>query len=239
MELEFASNYSGVPASALQQPNIPWQDANSTTLQYFNSPAFIPSQENYWDVHHAHSHRVEQQRPHSVESYSSISHSSPEPWHQNHQPTSLQQYPQHFNENISAVRKRKYQRKSTVVNRRIKIEPTNDEEARDQRKQANMRERQRTSSLNTAFQTLRGVVPHLPSDKMSKIHTLQITVSYINFLTAVQQGMYSVDQPEIIDYTDSRDKLSCAFQMWRMEEEGKRKLMDESLISERLDPDCC
>lgn len=53
------------------------------------------------------------------------------------------------------------------------------------RMSANERERQRTEELNTAFKTLRGIVPSMPHDKLSKINTLKIASDYIRFLTKV------------------------------------------------------
>jgi twist len=42
------------------------------------------------------------------------------------------------------------------------------------RSMANVRERQRTQSLNEAFTSLRKIIPTLPSDKLSKIQTLKL-----------------------------------------------------------------
>ena len=50
---------------------------------------------------------------------------------------------------------------------------------------ANYRERQRTSSLNDAIALLRNIIPSLPSDKLSKIHTLKLACQYIQFLNEV------------------------------------------------------
>jgi len=50
---------------------------------------------------------------------------------------------------------------------------------------ANVREQQRTQSLNSAFETLRRIVPTLPSDKLSKIQTLKLATSYIQFLNSL------------------------------------------------------
>lgn len=50
------------------------------------------------------------------------------------------------------------------------------------RQLANVRERQRTESLNEAFEKLRRIVPTLPSDKLSKIQTLKLATDYIKFL---------------------------------------------------------
>ncbi|KAF7655581.1 hypothetical protein LDENG_00053810 [Lucifuga dentata] len=51
------------------------------------------------------------------------------------------------------------------------------EELQNQRVLANVRERQRTQSLNEAFASLRKIIPTLPSDKLSKIQTLKLASS--------------------------------------------------------------
>lgn len=53
------------------------------------------------------------------------------------------------------------------------------------RSMANVRERQRTQSLNEAFTSLRKIIPTLPSDKLSKIQTLKLASRYVerHFLT--------------------------------------------------------
>ena len=52
---------------------------------------------------------------------------------------------------------------------------------------ANVRERQRTQSLNEAFGKLREIVPTQPSDKLSKRETLKLANMYIGFLNKVRQ----------------------------------------------------
>nr|ADC32288.1 twist [Schmidtea polychroa] len=59
------------------------------------------------------------------------------------------------------------------------------EELQNQRFLANVRERQRTQSLNRAFSELRRIIPTLPSDKLSKIQTLKLAASYIDFLSQI------------------------------------------------------
>lgn len=59
------------------------------------------------------------------------------------------------------------------------------EEIQNQRVMANVRERQRTQSLNEAFAALRKIIPTLPSDKLSKIQTLKLATRYIDFLYQV------------------------------------------------------
>ncbi|XP_078450328.1 uncharacterized protein LOC144932799 [Lampetra fluviatilis] len=62
------------------------------------------------------------------------------------------------------------------------------EEVQQQRFVANVRERQRTQSLNEAFASLRQIIPTLPSDKLSKIQTLKLATRYIDFLYQVLQS---------------------------------------------------
>ncbi|CAG2123423.1 unnamed protein product, partial [Medioppia subpectinata] len=56
------------------------------------------------------------------------------------------------------------------------------DDMQNQRVLANVRERQRTQSLNQAFTQLRKIIPTLPSDKLSKIQTLKLASRYIQFL---------------------------------------------------------
>ncbi|XP_055903202.1 protein twist [Eupeodes corollae] len=58
-------------------------------------------------------------------------------------------------------------------------------EFQNQRVMANVRERQRTQSLNDAFKSLQQIIPTLPSDKLSKIQTLKLATRYIDFLCRV------------------------------------------------------
>ncbi|GCC35414.1 hypothetical protein chiPu_0013898 [Chiloscyllium punctatum] len=62
------------------------------------------------------------------------------------------------------------------------------EDIQTQRVVANVRERQRTQSLNDAFATLRKIIPTLPSDKLSKIQILKLAARYIDFLYQVLQN---------------------------------------------------
>jgi hypothetical protein len=60
------------------------------------------------------------------------------------------------------------------------------QDVQSQRVLANVRERQRTQSLNEAFSALRKIIPTLPSDKLSKIQTLKLAARYIDFLYQVE-----------------------------------------------------
>lgn len=112
---------------------------------------------------------------------------------------------------------------SPTGNKRLKTEidestTLNFEGVHVQRVMANVRERQRTQSLNDAFAQLRKIIPTLPSDKLSKIQTLKLATRYIDFLCQVLRN----DDQEVkvpaggYNYLP-REKLSYAFSVWRME----------------------
>jgi len=65
------------------------------------------------------------------------------------------------------------------------------------RRAANARERDRTHSVNSAFTTLRTLIPTEPADrKLSKIETIRLATSYIAHLqTVLTVGLDEVDQP--------------------------------------------
>lgn len=65
-------------------------------------------------------------------------------------------------------------RKYKVRNRRKPSKESCYDDLQSQRVMANVRERQRTQSLNEAFASLRKIIPTLPSDKLSKIQTLKL-----------------------------------------------------------------
>ena len=70
----------------------------------------------------------------------------------------------------------------TSENKSISIESIRNNSGGVIHKVASVRERQRTESLNDAFEKLRKIVPTLPSDKLSKIQTLKLATNYIQFL---------------------------------------------------------
>ncbi|RZF37071.1 hypothetical protein LSTR_LSTR015551 [Laodelphax striatellus] len=74
---------------------------------------------------------------------------------------------------------------SNCAKSRRRISSQSVEELQTQRVMANVRERQRTQSLNEAFASLRKIIPTLPSDKLSKIQTLKLAARYITFLYQV------------------------------------------------------
>ncbi|GMS91032.1 hypothetical protein PENTCL1PPCAC_13207, partial [Pristionchus entomophagus] len=78
-----------------------------------------------------------------------------------------------------------------------------------QRHCANKRERQRTKELNDAFTALRRIIPFLPSDKLSKIHTLRIATDYLRFLDQVKRNECKFPA-EIVE-----GGLQATFNLWR------------------------
>ncbi|CAJ0580760.1 unnamed protein product, partial [Mesorhabditis spiculigera] len=67
-----------------------------------------------------------------------------------------------------------------------------------------------SNELNDAFAILRRKIPHMPSDKMSKIHTLKIAVDYIKFLAELNDDGMNVDLEG-----DGEKFLQNAFGNWR------------------------
>ncbi|XP_040208759.1 twist-related protein 1 [Rana temporaria] len=94
--------------------------------------------------------------------------------------------------------------------------PQSFEELQTQRVMANVRERQRTQSLNEAFSALRKIIPTLPSDKLSKIQTLKLASRYIDFLCQVLQSDELDSKMASCSYV-AHERLSYAFSVWRME----------------------
>lgn len=90
------------------------------------------------------------------------------------------------------------------------------EDSHTQRVIANIRERQRTQSLNEAFASLRKIIPTLPSDKLSKIQTLKLASRYIDFLYQVLQSDEMDSKLTGCNYL-AHERLSYAFSVWRME----------------------
>lgn len=97
--------------------------------------------------------------------------------------------------------------------------PQSFEDIQHQRVMANVRERQRTQSLNEAFASLRKSIPTMPSDKLSKIQTLKLAARYIDFLYHVLSNENALDMDLIGNVCSYvvRDKLLKAFTRWRME----------------------
>ncbi|MCL4145422.1 UNVERIFIED_CONTAM: hypothetical protein GTU68_000837 [Idotea baltica] len=98
-----------------------------------------------------------------------------------------------------------------------KKSPQSFDELQQARVLANVRERQRTQSLNEAFAALRKIIPTLPSDKLSKIQTLKLAIRYIDFLYQVlDEDSGDARLSSSCTYV-AHERLSYAFNVWRME----------------------
>ncbi|NXX46578.1 TWST2 protein, partial [Tricholaema leucomelas] len=100
--------------------------------------------------------------------------------------------------------------------RRSPAPPRPFEELQSPRVIANVRERQRTQSLNDAFAELRKIIPTLPSDKLSKIQTLKLAARYIDFLCQVLRSDELGHRGASCSHL-AHERLSYAFSVWRME----------------------
>ncbi|XP_063983564.1 protein dimmed-like [Diachasmimorpha longicaudata] len=114
------------------------------------------------------------------------------------------------------------------------------EDLQTQRVMANVRERQRTQSLNEAFTNLRKIIPTLPSDKLSKIQTLRLATRYIDFLNqliarcpiealenhrgSVEENSQTIGGGSTACSYVIHERLSHAFSMWRVESEWNANL---------------
>lgn len=118
---------------------------------------------------------------------------------------------------ITAGHHHRKRRRSSDIPRHRKRTCHSYEEMQNQRILANVRERQRTQSLNDAFSALRKIIPTLPSDKLSKIQTLRLAARYIDFLYQVlRSDEHDSKFASSCSYV-AHERLSYAFSVWRME----------------------
>lgn len=101
--------------------------------------------------------------------------------------------------------------------KKMKKQAQSMEDLHNQRVLANVRERQRTQSLNEAFAQLRKIIPTLPSDKLSKIQTLKLASRYIDFLYQVLRSDQADHKLSTSCSYVASERLSYAFSVWRME----------------------
>jgi twist len=130
-------------------------------------------------------------------------------------------YPSSMNDHNTETEE---QRRARKRSKSSKKKSQNFEELQVQRVMANVRERQRTQSLNEAFASLRQIIPSLPSDKLSKIQTLQLATRYIEFLCQILSSGETISDSGSEEGSETgkylaQDKLSYAFSVWRMEGE--------------------
>ncbi|KAK6165525.1 twist-related protein 2-like [Patella vulgata] len=122
---------------------------------------------------------------------------------------------------INNSRKRMFNRSGDMGCQSLKKmrrkQPQTYEDIQTQRVMANVRERQRTESLNDAFAQLRKIIPTLPSDKLSKIQTLKLASRYIDFLYQVLRSEDADSKMVNSCSYMAHERLSYAFSVWRME----------------------
>lgn len=96
-------------------------------------------------------------------------------------PNTVTDQPQTVNEKRLKIVKEKLNKIKTKKLKLPKLSPAKSESEGSKvlRSMANVRERQRTQSLNEAFTALRKIIPTLPSDKLSKIQTLKLASRYV------------------------------------------------------------
>jgi twist-like protein len=145
--------------------------------------------------------------------------------------------PIHIDENDEHQHKRRITRRlnsqpyPSSKQRRQQQQIISQDDVHNQRTIANVRERQRTQSLNDAFSHLRLIIPTLPSDKLSKIQTLKLATRYIDFLYQIlrtddeQQNQPSPTQ-------QNEGTLSYAFSVWRME--GAWSTNEQQTITDQM-----
>ena len=115
---------------------------------------------------------------------------------------------------IYSTRRKRVKRNSSSSSSSVGSE----NEQKDHRAIANVRERQRTQALNEAFNALRKIIPTLPSDKLSKIQTLRLASKYIDFLYQVLSNDDRSGQNSATScFYIAHERLSYAFSVWRME----------------------
>ncbi|CAG2118322.1 unnamed protein product [Medioppia subpectinata] len=103
-----------------------------------------------------------------------------------------------------------------------------------QRQVANARERDRTESVNSAFITLRSLIPTDPPDrKLSKIETLRLAVSYIQHLNNVRNAIFNGEESADICVKNSRigsftAKTICTFCITDKKQNSFQELLYET-----------
>lgn len=122
---------------------------------------------------------------------------------------------QHTGQVANSAKRRKQHQQQILQQQQEPIQSY--EELQNQRVMANVRERQRTQSLNEAFANLRKIIPTLPSDKLSKIQTLKLASRYIDFLFQVLRSDETDHKMAGSCSYMAHERLSYAFSVWRME----------------------
>lgn len=148
--------------------------ANDLKYQYINESSASPVQYGYTGY-------VNHEAPHNNFYYQSNTQLPEQVQQYNSQSVLTVDQPQSSNEKRLRIVKDKLNKIKSKKIKLPKLSPIKGETESTKvlRSMANVRERQRTQSLNEAFTTLRKVIPTLPSDKLSKIQTLKLASRYV------------------------------------------------------------
>ncbi len=85
-----------------------------------------------------------------------------------------------------------------------------DEQYVHQRQMANLRERRRMQCINEAFEGLRSHIPTLPYERrLSKVDTLRLAISYINFLAELINSETGVSEQFSASFEGSKKVVIC------------------------------
>ncbi len=87
--------------------------------------------------------------------------------------------------------------------------------------------------MNTAFTLLRGIIPTLACDKLSKIQTLKLASLYLTFLIDLTK---KGERGEEVDWQryDTKDKLKANFNYWRSSTHNKGAAMAGGTAAEQM-----
>lgn len=109
------------------------------------------------------------------------------------------------------------------------------------RTSANKKERRRTQSINTAFASLRGCIPNVPSDtKLSKIKTLRLATSYISYLMDV----LAKDDPKLeqegfkAELSKKSDKKSSSHHHQQQQQQQQQTTTEKNISLKEESPVC-
>jgi len=93
---------------------------------------------------------------------------------------------------------------------------------------SNKKERRRTQSINNAFASLRDCIPNVPCDtKLSKIKTLRLATSYIDYLMQLLNSENANVGP--IALTEFKADIHKKWKE-KTEEQKRRELVSQSFI---------
>jgi twist-like protein len=238
-----SSSSSSVSSSSSSSPTIPTHFMIDSNAGSYNHNTFYDYQQHLYNQYNKQTtitqqpYYQQQQQQFSNEVYYQQQHQQQQQTRKRKSSTSSS------NSNNCSISKRQKQTNTNFKLNQVADSPISSASSTcstdevEQRKVANIRERQRTQSLNEAFASLRTIIPTLPSDKLSKIQTLKLATSYIEFLNQILKdddednnstSSTSISSSTVVAAAASAaalvstpnfvtgDKMNCAFRVWRL-----------------------